>query len=440
MSVLVFLDMQPFFIWSTVSPLGYRLYTVMIIVVTAFMALIVLHKKVVSGVPDVTERTTVTLPLVLVSTLPVILFFYKVFASGVVTKTQQPFNLTMLCVHLGLMLFILQDHVTLASVFKITKTVFAISLIPALLVFLLRQVGIDVPAVLLSADAGKTETGQSYELYMGSAVMLRNMSGVLERLCGMYREPGFVGTIGVLYLLGDKFNLRKWQNLVIFAACVCTFSLAFFVLLILGGVLKAVFNMRNRRTFVLSIVAIVAIIVGYFSFMSLPLDPNSMWGQLQERMVITDEGLAGDNRFGGSSEYAQIAFDEFSQSDLNIQLLGYGEDTRLIPGTTTNIWQNVHSYKEYVFNFGYIGLLLLAAIFVFGVLVKYKGVTKKAKGSIIALLFVFVISIYQRYGVDTFCYFCVLFGGASNLALLPEDGEETKKKRRIVFTWRDSRR
>ena len=439
MSLLVFLDMEPFFTWSSVSPLGYRLYTVMIIVVTAFMALIVFHKKLVSGVPAVTEKTTVSLLLLLVSTLSVVLFLYEVFFSGVVTETQQPYNVTMLCVHLGLMFFILQDNFTLASVFKITKKIFAISLIPALFVFLLYQVGIDLPSITLAADSGKDATGQSYELYMGFAVMLRNAGGLLNRLCGMYREPGFVGTVGVFYLLGDKFNLRKWENLVILISCVCTFSLAFFVLLLLGVVLKAVFNMQSKRNFVLSLTAIVLVVAGYFVFMSLPLDPNTMWGELQARLVITEEGLAGDNRFGGSSEYAQSAFDEFSKSDLSVQLFGYGKDTRVIPGTTVNIWQNVHSYKEFVFNFGYIGLILLAAIFVLGVFVKYKGVSKSAKGRIIALLFVFVISIYQRFGVDTFCYFCVLFGGASNLALMPIDDETQKKKyRRVVFKWKDS--
>ena len=313
MTLLCFLDMSPFFVWSTVSSMGYRIYTGVILVTTVYMLYTsFLNKQFVAcPVPGVFEFRRVHVPLFLSSTIVVLLFFYKVFCSGVVTETQQPFNLAMLCVHLGLMLFILQDNLTLRSVYRATKIVFALSLIPALFVFLLMQAGISLPHIVLSADLGKALTGQSYELYFGLATMLRNTNGLLNRLCGMYREPGFVGTIGALFLLGDKMSFRKWENVVILLACLCTFSLAFFVLLILGLLLRAVGNMRTRSSLVASLVLIFSVVVGYFVFMHIPLNPDSMLGELQGRLVITEDlGLAGDNRFG-SSEWAEEAYDAF---------------------------------------------------------------------------------------------------------------------------------
>ena len=349
--------------------------------------------------------------------------------------------MAMLCIHLGLMMFTLQDNLTLRSVYLASKKIFAVSLIPALIVFVLMQIGISLPHITLAADVGKDMTGQSYQLYAGLATMLRNNGGLLNRLCGMYREPGFVGTIGALFLLGDKISLRKWENVIILAASLCTFSLAFVVMLLLGVMLRAVGNMRKRRNMVAGVAVVFAVIVGYFVFMSLPLDSNSALGELQGRLVITEDGgLAGDNRFG-SSEWAEEAYDAFLNSSLKIRLFGYGADYRAVPGTDYSIWQSVCSYKEFVFSFGFLGLIILGIGFILSVFVKYRGVRGGQKWNIFVLLTIFLVSIYQRFDVANFHYFCVLFGGASNLALM---GVETEKdassdsksgSRRIVFRW-----
>lgn len=443
MALLVFLDLDPFFVWDSVSTIGYRIYTGVILVTTIFMAYrIFIKKRIVAGmVPELTDRTHINLSLFLASTLVVLLFFYEVFCSGVITVTQQPFNMAMLCIHLGLMFFSLQDNITLRSVFLWSKKIFAISLIPAIVVFLLIQFGIALPRVSLLADAGKEMVGQSYDLYFGVSTMIRQNGGLLNRLCGMYREPGFVGTMGAMFFFGDKLTLKKWENVVILLAGVCTFSLAFVLLLILGLLLRSVGNMKKRTNAVASTSVILALVVGYFVFMSLPLNEDTMLGVLQGRLEITAEGLAGDNRFG-SSEWAIAAYDEFLESDLKTRLLGYGKDPRVVPGTAISIWQAVHSYKEFVFGFGFLGLALTIASFVLVVLAKYRKVPKGQRWSIFALIVIFLVSIYQRYMVTNFHYYCVLFGGAANLALMgvPSENEgeqasETAPRRRIVVRW-----
>ena len=435
MTLLVFLDMEPFFVWSSVSPLGYRIYTAVIVITTVFMGYMAFLKKhyVASPIPGVRERNRVPAPLLVASATIVVLFFYKVYVSGVVTRTQQPFNMAMLCIHLGLMLFALQDNVTLRRVFILSKKIFAITLIPSIFVFLLLQVGFPVPVTSLTADAGKDMVGQSYQLYLGTATMIQNSGVLLNRVCGIYREPGFVGTIGVLFLLGDKMSLRKWENAVILVACIFTFSLAFIVMLILGILLRSIGNMKKKSSMIISLALILLIVVGYFVFMHLPLDESSMLGELQGRLEITDEGLAGDNRFG-SSIWAMDAYDAFLKSSTRVKMLGYGEDLRIIPGTKVSIWQTVHSYKEFVFAYGFVGLIILVFNFLSTVILKYRKVPKYRFWNILVLLVVFIVSIYQRYGVDSFHYYCVLFGGASNLALL--DIKDVDDKKEVVFRWK----
>ncbi len=420
MSLLVFLDMKPFFVWNSVSSVGYRIYTGLILVTTVFMAYrIFLKKRVVAGaLPAINDRTNVSFSLFVSSITVVLLFFYKVYFSGVVTETQQPFNMAMLCIHLGLMFFSLQDNISLRQVFLVSKTIFAISLIPAILSFLLIQVGITPPMISLSAGEGVVGEWRTYDLYLGSSVMIRQ-GGVafLNRLCGIYEEPGFVGTMGALFLFGDKLSFKKWQNVVIFIASLFTFSLAFILLFLLGLLLRLVGNLRKRSHFLLSATLIIALVVGYFVFMSIPMDESTMLGELQGRMLITDEGLAGDNRFG-SSEWAVEAYDQFMRGDLRTRLFGYGQDSRVIPGTKINIWMGVHSYKEFVFGFGFLGLVFLVISFVLVYWAKFRGAPKGCRWQLFVLLALFLVSIYQRYMVTNFHYYCVLFGGAANLALM----------------------
>ena len=150
-------------------------------------------------------------------------------------------------------------------------------------------------------------------------------------------------------------------------------------------------------------------------------------------MVITEDGLAGDNRFG-SSEWAMEAYEDFLNGSIKEKLFGYGKDLRVIPGTKINIWQTVCSYKEYVFGFGFLGLGIMIFGFIATVIMKYRKIPRPQTWSIFVLLFVFLISIYQRYSVTSFRYYCVLFGGASNLALMNVK-EIPEPKKKIIFRW-----
>lgn len=418
MALLVWLDMQPYFVWSQISPVIYKLYTVVLLLATVVMTINFLNYSIITkkAVPIEAKNKT-SLSLLLSAFIVVILFFYEVFCSGVVGGTMQPFNTSILCINIGLMLFCMLDNYTLQDIYINVKKIFAITLIPGIIIFVLIQLLGDLPYTMLTADSGKEITGQAYRLYFGVATMLENGGGFLNRLCGIYREPGFVGTIGALMLVGDRLSLKKWENKVILVALLCTFSLAFVLILAVAWLLHKLYDLRDRKRAAGGIVAILFLFVAYFVFMNIPLSESSGLGELQARLEITDEGLAGDNRIS-SSEYAVYEYEQFIKSGAKVVLFGHGVSTEKIPGTKVNIWQNVCSYQEFVYYFGFIGLALVVCWLVFTVLSKYSKVTGEDKWNILVLLIVFIISIYQRYNVTNFHYLCVLLGGCANLALM----------------------
>lgn len=425
MILLVFLDMEPYFVWNQVSSVGYTFYTSVIFLTTILMSFVMFTKTFTIGAnTDLTDRNRVPFSLVISSFGFIILILYQMFLSGVVTTTNQPFNMPMICIYIGLMMFCLQDNIFLQKVYLVSKKIFAIVLIPAILIYVFEIVGIHLPSTSLSADIGKTLTGQSYELYMGVAVMLRNAGGELPRLCGLFREPGFVGTIGALYLLGDKITLKKWYNVVILIASVLTFSVAFYIIFVLGFLMKIVVSATTPKKLISGIIAIALVVSAYLVFMNISIRPSSPFAELQSRLEFTEDGLAGDNRM--EDEYSVAAYESWLKSDIKTILLGYGKDNRVIPGTNISIWQKASSYKEYIFNYGVLSLVIMIATFLATVLTKYRGVKGINKRHIIVLLLLFILSIYQRYGVCRFFYLCVLFGGASNLALTENELIETQ--------------
>ena len=186
--------------------------------------------------------------------------------------------------------------------------------------------------------------------------------------------------------------------------------------MMLGLLLRGLGNVSHRSHFKAGVFIILAVVIGYLIFMELPLNESSMLGELQGRMELTDGGFAGDNRID-SSEAAARAYDQFLQSDLKTRLFGYGQDHRTEVSTGASIWQNVHSYKEFVFYFGFVGLALVIVTVVSIYLAKFKRASASCRWKLFVLLFLFLVSIYQRYDVTRFHYYCILFGGGANLAL-----------------------
>lgn len=418
MTLLVFLDLEPYFVWSHVAPIGYRIYTVVAAVTILYMFLVVMHKRLrVSGMPSVQCVRSIPIELFFASMGCIVLLFYQFFLSGWVTETKQPFNLTRILFSVGFMMFILQDHITLKRVFCYAKTIFAISLVPSLVFFALELIGVSLPAVRLATEEGRAASGQFYEVILGIAVRIRSNDG-LNRICGIYSEPGFVGTVSALFLAGDNFNLKRKENRIIAISGLCTFSLAFVVMMVIGYLLHYLGKMKNRKKSMQGMTGVVCLLLVFFLFMSIPFPKGSALSELQARLVFS-ETFFNEERFGGSTS-AMRAYDQFIRSDAATILLGYGKDTRVVAGTKTSIWQKVCSYKEYIFYYGMIGFALLISWLVTSVYTKYRDAKGKTWWAILTLLVVFLCSVYQRPEVAYFYYLCLLFGGASNLLLLEE--------------------
>lgn len=227
------------------------------------------------------------------------------------------------------------------------------------------------------------------DLYINYTVsfLYTTRSGLPLRLCGLFNEPGYFGTILALVLCADGLDLGKKSNGILLTAGCLTFSVAFFVLV-------AVYLMLRWHRKPWAVLLFVA--AALFYLFVLPeiefSDPNV--ADIVRRLTLVDGRLAGDNRVDGAVE---AAFRRWLDSGK--LLFGYGNGYAAMNGSAL-------SYKTYLMDFGIVGFLLVYGPLLAAAL---KGAGKDRRA--ICFVICFFLSIYQRTGVYCLPYFVVLFGG-----------------------------
>lgn len=209
------------------------------------------------------------------------------------------------------------------------------------------------------------------------------------RLCGLFNEPGYLGTVAAMVLIIERMNLRRWGNIVILVAASLTFSFAFWVLIVLYLIIV------NYRKFWVTFGTVFFLAVTFIILQNVTFENESI-NNLVERFSFEDGKFKGDNRT--SDEFEQY-FDRFQKSgDL---ILGLGPDAKSkyqITGTA--------GYKPYIFEYGYVGFILLWSIAII-LTIRYARGCRECW----VLIFLFFLSTYQRADFVNPVYLCLLFGG-----------------------------
>lgn len=209
------------------------------------------------------------------------------------------------------------------------------------------------------------------------------------RLCGVFNEPGPLGTIcALLYIARYRYS-ERWEKILLIATILCTFSLAGILLLFLFIFVRKL-QYNARYIFVLIFGGILFLSIPYIDF------GNEQLNILASRFAIVDGKWVGYNR---TNALFDQKFREFlSEGPV---LIGYGAGYNF----QGNIIQA--SYKQIILEYGFLGFVLLLA---FWIIIPLR--VSKRNWDCILLLFFFMLSIYgrPRQIMQIFGY-VLLFGG-----------------------------
>ena len=284
------------------------------------------------------------------------------------------------------------------KVFQILSYIFAITIIPTLILYLIHQMGINPEwEYLVPANPLKAAKGVYYKQFLGSVKIAYSYSKPLSglyRAQGMFDEPGLLGTVAALILIADGYKLKNnFKNIVIMIGGLISFSFAFYVL--------SVVYLGLKHTYKFIPILIVFLILASLFNMGILEDPF-LEKYIFNRFKIEDGSFAGDNR---TTRNFDIEFNNFLHSDISTILFGKGAGA----GKRNPAMQGSSSWKMSLYNRGILGLLMLILFPIIGTIVFSK--TKEGY----YLLFMFLLSVYQRPNILNLGYMSILFGGLSNL-------------------------
>lgn len=224
----------------------------------------------------------------------------------------------------------------------------------------------------------------TYINYIFYVERIDTLTGGLPRFNGPFLEPGYVGMIGAFLLFANKFNFKTTENKIILVSVLASFSLAGWMLLIIGYILNIFYNGKiSVSRLVFSLLLIVSIINGakYYN------GGNNMVNETILSRLETDEekGFAGNNR--NTETIKLLAAGIWTSGDIDTILFGYDEDYF----RQYEEWELVGSGVDKFFvHHGLIGILLALSLYII-------TVTTAHDKKFALLFFIFMLfSFWQR--------------------------------------------
>ena len=293
-----------------------------------------------------------------------------------------------------IIIFLLQSSNVKKDVFDCFCKIFAISLIPSIAFSVLSILGINVGGSYIESVSVIKNLGNQHYLHFPGCVFRENIyySPRFKQLCGMFDEPGMVGTISALILIAKKFLLKNDKTLVIvLMAGILSMSFAFYLLIVIWSILILLSNKKLRDKTICAMLIMIVI--------ALLLRNNAILKQfIFNRLSLVN--LINNNRT--STEFDTL-FNVFLKSD-TAWILGYGNNNPIF----NNV--DVSSYKLIIYNLGIIGFILYCGWFAFW------GFFKANRNKMANILVIcFLISIYQRPWILYLYFIVILFGGIEYL-------------------------
>lgn len=220
---------------------------------------------------------------------------------------------------------------------KIMACIMCLS-IPAFFMYL---IGFPLPSI--NANYGELYEYSNYFFFLLDD---RFMTTIIPRFNSVFLEPGQMGSATALLLSTQCGKWHKWYNIILILTTLISFSLAAYVMLFIITFLNIWIQKKNIfRKLIGSITIASTIIIGSFFYNE---GYNLVHDLIVMRLEVEDGEMAGDNRVDNNF---QADYDNFIQSSDII----FGRDLDREWGSA--------GYKIFYYDFGLIGLILLAIFY-----------------------------------------------------------------------------
>lgn len=295
-----------------------------------------------------------------------------------------------------ILIFLLLNERLQARVFEAFYFIFSLTLVPAILVWILSFVGIVwsweelKPISDSKDDAGVFYLNYFVALALSSEIYSTGI-GITYRLAALYDEPGVVGTFCALLLIANRGQLNSISSKIILIGGILSFSLAFYILIFIYFFFK-------KTWLLIKALILSTVILWIFYDMLIEYELFSRFFFERLNGLISDP-MSVDNRV--DSCFLKVFYNFLSEGQY---FFGNG------PWAHTKLGCDASSYLVMIFNHGIIGMFMVFIFYVVLFLKTFKGFNLKSYIEILPFILAFTLSLYQRPDFITLAMIVIFVG------------------------------
>jgi hypothetical protein len=235
----------------------------------------------------------------------------------------------------------------------------------------------------------------NYKVHIFDLELLDYTVGNSRKFMSVFDEPGVVGTLVALIISYRKLEFNKIKDIILIVAGLISFSLAFYIVLLI--------NLLYNRTLNLKFYLIFVIILFSFYY----VNPEFVKVALFDRFIVGDNIGIVDNR---ATETFNDEYDSFVKKGGAGLFFGLGPNA--LAKLSKDIEINVSSYKTLIYQFGILGAVLFISFFFYAT---YKFAPVK-RGWFFFIIFLALA--WQRPGVFTYFNLLIYLSGLSYISAI----------------------
>jgi hypothetical protein len=185
----------------------------------------------------------------------------------------------------------------------------------------------------------------------------------VQRFCSFFLEPGHLATTCCFFLFINKFNIRRWDVLLMLVAVLLSLSLAGYGLLIGAFIFYLILYNKHYKRY-LSIFILLIVVLSVF-FINLNEGNNVINKNIISRLVFEDGEMSGNNRF---SPRFESHYHKYLKSD--DMYWGILKEYSMIDNKY-NWMDGSAGWKRYILMYGIIGTSLVLSFYLLLLWVKW---------------------------------------------------------------------
>lgn len=343
----VFISLQPYFTWNSKIE---AIYAIVILFVVAISTRVVKKSR------------------LLISIFAIILLIFY-FSPGAIGEGYPFFNQISVC--LKFVPLILLPQRVLDKSFEMFLKIFAISILPGIIYyFLIYVAGLRFEFTNIEAlNPMKTALGITYKMLPGMVLL---GEGFFTRFCGMFDEPGVVGTISALCIV-KKGKIDSWYMATILIGGLLSLSGAFLVIVTVYTIVTA----SKKKIIILALSFLIVIIPAILDW-----EGRDIFYKYTINRFSLGSGANLDNRI---SDDAKRAMKQNGTGQILEFFIGHGY------GAIGSFNVDISSWKAVFFDSGILGLLGYC-----GLMYSLVFSNKKNKQKNFLVFLFMMLSFYQR--------------------------------------------